>query len=216
KMYEYLSPETKKEISADEFAERYEKIYKGIEVDQLKVNYKQPKEEKKHKDGEEVNLAYTVDMSTMAGEVNSDHQATLIKEGEGDQENWYIKWDESYIFPQLKAGEKISVQTYPAIRGEIVDRNERGLAMNGTVSEVGIVPEKMTNETETVKKVAGMLNMSTDEIDKKLTQSWVKPGYFVPIKKMSSDNTAALEKLLAIPGVSVNNTEARIYPYKES
>ncbi|MGE7875981.1 penicillin-binding transpeptidase domain-containing protein [Peribacillus muralis] len=216
KMYEYLSPETKKEISADEFAKRYEKIYKGIEVDRLKVDYKQPKEEEKHKDGEKVNLAYTVDLSTVAGPVSSEHQATLVKEGEGDEENWYIKWNESYIFPQLKAGEKISVQSYPAVRGEIVDRNERGLAMNGTVSEVGIVPEKMANETETVKKVAGMLNMSTDELNKKLKQSWVKPGYFVPIKKMSSDNIAALEKLLAIPGVSVNNTEARIYPYKEA
>ena len=45
-MYEYLSSDTKEKVSADEFAKRYEKIYKGIEVDQLKVDYKQPKEEK--------------------------------------------------------------------------------------------------------------------------------------------------------------------------
>lgn len=50
KMYEYLSSDTKEKVSADEFAKRYEKIYKGIEVDQLKVDYKQPKEEKNHKD----------------------------------------------------------------------------------------------------------------------------------------------------------------------
>ncbi|KOR81059.1 peptidoglycan glycosyltransferase [Bacillus sp. FJAT-21352] len=216
KMYEYLSPETRKEISADEFEKRYEKIYTGIEADQLKVDYKQPKEEKDHKDGEKVSLAYTVDMSTMAGAVSSDHKAILVKEGEGEEENWYIKWDESYIFPQLEAGEKVSVESYPAIRGEIVDRNERGLAMNGTVAEVGIVPEKMANETETVKKVAGILNMSTDEVNQKLKQTWVKPSYFVPIKKMSNDNSATLEKLLSIAGVSVNNTEERIYPYKEA
>ncbi len=107
---------------------------------------------KNHKDGEKVSLAYTVDMSTMAGAVSSDHKATLVKEGEGEEENWYIEWDESYIFPQLEAGEKVSVESYPAIRGEIVDRNERGLAMNGTVAEVGIVPEKMANESETVKR----------------------------------------------------------------
>ena len=47
------------------------------------------------------------------------------------QENWYINWDASYIFPQLENGEKVSVETYPAVRGEIVDRYERGLAMNG-------------------------------------------------------------------------------------
>ncbi|MFJ7683258.1 penicillin-binding transpeptidase domain-containing protein [Peribacillus butanolivorans] len=216
KMYEYLSSDTKEKVSADEFAKRYEKIYKGIEVDQLKVDYKQPKEEKNHKDAKKVNLDYTVDMETMAGAISSDHKATLVKEEGDEEENWYVKWDESYIFPELEANEKISVESYPAIRGEIVDRNERGLAMNGNVAEIGIVPEKMANETETVKKVAGILNMSTDEVNQKLNQSWVQPSYFVPIKKMSSDNTATLEKLLSIAGVSVNNTEGRIYPYKDA
>lgn len=58
--------------------------------------------------------------------------------------------------------------------------------------------------------------MSTDEVNQKLKQTWVKPSYFVPIKKMSNDNSATLEKLLSIAGVSVNNTEERIYPYKEA
>ena len=70
-------------------------------------------------------------METIAGAVSSDHKATLVKEERDKEENWYVKWDESYIFPELEADEKISVESYPAIRGEIVDRNERGLAMNG-------------------------------------------------------------------------------------
>ncbi len=44
--------------------------------------------------------------------------------------------------------------------------------------------------------------MSTDEVNQKLKQTWVKPSYFVPIKKMSNDNSATLEKLLSIAGVS--------------
>lgn len=216
KMYDYLSADTKKQISEDEFAERYTKIYKGIEADEIKVGYTQPKEEKDHKDAKKVNLAYTVKMETLAGAVDFDHKATLVKEEKDKEENWYIKWDESYIFPDLKAGEKISVETYPAIRGEIVDRNERGLAMNGTVSEIGIVPEKMGSEKETISQVAGILNMTSDEVEKKLNQSWVQPSYFVPIKQMSSDSTATLEKLLSIPGVSVNNSDERIYPYKNA
>ncbi|MGE7778647.1 penicillin-binding transpeptidase domain-containing protein [Peribacillus sp. NPDC097264] len=218
KMYDYLSADTKKQVSADEFAERYKKIYKGIEANQIKVGYTQPKEEeaKEHKDDEKVKLAYTVDMNTLAGAVSSDHKATLVKEERDKEENWYIKWDESYIFPDLKAGEKISVESYPAIRGEIVDRNERGLAMNGTVSEIGIVPEKMGDKKATVKQVAGTLNMTTDEVEKKLNQSWVQPSYFVPIKQISSDETATLDKLLSIPGVSANSSEERIYPYKKA
>ncbi|MFJ7745057.1 penicillin-binding transpeptidase domain-containing protein [Peribacillus sp. NPDC097295] len=216
KMYDYLSADTKKKVSADEFAERYKKIYKGIEADQIKVGYTKPKEEKEHKDDEKVNLAYTVNMETLAGAVSSDHKAILVKEEKDKEENWYIKWDESYIFPDLKAGEKISVESYPAIRGEIVDRNERGLAMNGMVAEIGIVPEKMGNEKATINEVAGILNMTSDEVEKKLNQSWVQPSYFVPIKQMSSDDTATLNKLVSIPGVSVNNADERIYPYNKA
>ena len=132
-------------------------------------------------------------MNTVAGPVSYKHKATLIKEGKDEQENWYINWDASYIFPQLESGEKVSVETYPAVRGEIVDRYERGLAMNGIVTEVGIVPEQTTDST--VSQVANLLNLSTAEINGQLNQSWVQPSYLVPIKKLAPTETAKINQL---------------------
>lgn len=215
-MYTYLSKDTKKNMSKAEFAERYEKIYKGIEAKQVKVTYKQPTEEQDHKDKKKVALPFSVSMNSVAGEINFDHKATLVKEEREDETNWYVKWDPSYIFPELEEGEKVSVKTYPAIRGEIVDRNERGLAMNGSVYEVGIVPEEMAgNEAGILSQLSSALKMSKDEIENKLNQSWVQPNYLVPIKKLSLEDTTVKEKVAAIQSVTVNEVQDRVYPYKE-
>ena len=153
-------------------------------------------------------------MKTVAGPVHFTNKATLIKEGTDEKENWYINWNASYIFPQLADDEKISVQTYPAVRGEIVDRYERGLAMNGTVVQVNITPEQATDST--VSQVANILNMSTNDITAQLHQSWVKPGYLVPIKKLSPNATFQINELSNIAGVTLSDVEERVYPYAEA
>ncbi len=181
---------------------------------ELKVTYKHPEDLQKHEDNEKVELTYSVSMNTVAGPVSFKHQATFVKEGEDDEENWYINWNPSYIFPQLEAGEKVSVDMYPAVRGEIVDRYERGLAMNGTVMQVGIVPEQTTEAT--VSQVANLLHLSTEEINGQLNQSWVQPSYLVPIKKLDSTDSYTINQLANIPGVAVNEAEERVYPYGEA
>ena len=216
-MYAYLSKDTKKQINKEEFAERYEKIYSGIEASSLKVDYKKPEEVKDHKDAANVSLPYKVSMDSIAGPISFGHKAKLVKEGKEGEEDWYIDWDSSYIFPELKEGEKVSVTSYPAVRGEIVDRNERGLAMNGSVYEVGIVPAEMEgNESAILQQVSSALQLSADEIKKKLNQSWVQPDYLVPVKKISIEETELVERLEAIPSVSVNTADERVYPYGEA
>lgn len=211
KMYDYVSASTKKKMTKTQFIERYEKIYQGIEIKNLKVTYKQPEDPDKHDDNEKVKLTYAVSMNTIAGPVTFKQQATLSKEGKEEQENWYINWNASHIFPQLDDDEKVSVDVYPAVRGEIVDRNERGLAMNGTVVEVNITPELTT--AATIAQVANILHISTEEIEKQLNQSWVQPSYLVPIKKLAPSATSQINQLTRIAGVSLADIEERVYPY---
>ena len=66
-------------------------------------------------------------------------------------------------------------------RGEILDRNGNGLAINGEVIEVGLIPERIEGQENEVKsKLAGYLNLTVDEIEQKLNASWVQPHYYVP------------------------------------
>lgn len=216
-MYKYLSADVKKKLSKKDFTQRYEKIYKDVEVKNLSVTSIKPKEPKDHYDQKNVTLPFSVNMETLAGKVSFDQKAKLVKEEHDGKTNWYIKWNPGYIFAGMKENDKIGITTEPAVRGEIVDRFERGLAMNGSVVEVTLVPEQMAgNEPAIISKVGSLLNMSGKEIERLLKQPWVKPNMSVPVKQLDPAQTTLIERLGAIPSVAINEVEQRVYPYKEA
>ncbi|RST74231.1 penicillin-binding transpeptidase domain-containing protein [Siminovitchia acidinfaciens] len=215
KMYDYLSEEAQGKVSKEDFTDRYEKIYKDLEIKNLKVDFKAP-EEVEEKDGA-VEFPFHVKMDSFAGEIAFDHTAVLTKEERDDAQNWFVNWDTTFIFPQLEEGDKISLPTTPAKRGDIVDKNGTGLAVTGKVSEIGIIPSEMGDDEEKViKQVSDVLGLSKEKIKKELSASWVQPEHFVPIKKIPGDANDLLEKVTAIPGVNNRTVEARVYPLGEA
>ncbi|PLT31759.1 penicillin-binding transpeptidase domain-containing protein [Peribacillus deserti] len=216
KMYDYLSTSAKKEISKKEFTERYKNIYEGVEAKNLKVTYTKPKEEKDHKDDKKVSLPFNVKMDTMAGPISFKQNASLVKEEKEKESNWYVNWKPGFIFADLKKGEKVSVQDIPAVRGEIVDRNGKGLALNSEVYEISMVPQEMEDEEAILDRASQLMKLSKEEIRAKLNQSWVKPGYAVPIISIPADQMNLAQELDSIPSVYVNEKTARVYPYKEA
>ncbi|EIJ80362.1 Peptidoglycan glycosyltransferase [Bacillus methanolicus PB1] len=216
KMYEFLSDKVKEKVTKEEFTSRYEKVYRDLEITDLKVKFDKPEEGSKPKE-DKIEFPFSVKMNSIAGPIKFNHSAKLIKEKREDEKNWYVDWDTTYIFPELKKGDKIQVSTIPAKRGEILDRNGNGLAVNGTAYEIGIVPEKMgEHREEIINQVAALLEMEPEKIGKLLNAGWVQPNYFVPIKKISKEDRELFEKLVSIPSVLKKDVEARVYPYKES
>ncbi|MEQ2528566.1 penicillin-binding transpeptidase domain-containing protein [Bacillaceae bacterium CLA-AA-H227] len=216
KMYALLSSDAKEKISKEDFIERYSKIYGDLEIANLKVQFNPPKEETDTKK-EQISFPFSVEMASLAGKISFGHEATLEKEERDKEKNWYVNWDSTFIFPKLQEGDTIGIKTNSAKRGNILDREAGTLATTGTVYEIGIVPEKMAGqETEVIEQVSELLGINQEQIEKTLNASWVKPDYFVPIKKVSPDETELLEKLFAIPSVLKQNAEARVYPFGEA
>lgn len=218
-MYAQLSEPTQKTISKKDFVERYTNIYSDIEVSKLSVNFKMPKEDEEVKPNEagEVHFTYDLKMDTMAGPVEFSQEAVLVKEERDEKENWYVKWDPSMIFPELKEGDKVGLSTLKAKRGEIYDRNGNGLAINGTVPEIGLVPQELGDQAaDTKKKVADALGISVEQIDKSLNASWVQPHFYVPISKLSPEQSAVASELSLLPGVYKKDVAARVYPYSKA
>ena len=175
-MYDQLSENAKKDISKKEFTEKYEKIYSGIEVKDLKVETGKVKEDKK----DEGPVPFKVSMDTVGGKITFGHEAKMVKEKDGDKESWKIDWTPDFIFPGMTKDSKVRMQTTQPKRGEVYDRNGKGLATNGKASEIGIIPEKLDDTApQTKETVAKLLNMSVEEIDQKLAAKWVKPGYLL-------------------------------------
>ena len=183
-MYAMLHTGSSATISQEDFIERNSAIYEGIEVQNMTV-------EILAYDEEEAVVTYRTSFDTVAGNISFENEAHFL-EGEDGYE---LVWDDSLIFPNLTARDKVKVSTTQAERGEILDRNGRVLAGKGTASSVGIVPGKLENRQEALGEIAELLETTPEAIEKKLSAHWVKEDSFVPVKTIPRVEETALMKI---------------------
>lgn len=107
-MYELLSGGSKKEISEEDFIERNQNIYEGIEAADIKVTI--PEEENVTREDTET-VTYGTSMETAGGNMEFDNQMTLVKSDSGE---YRVEWDSTLIFPSLLEGSRGG---YPEDRG---------------------------------------------------------------------------------------------------
>ena len=84
-------------------------------------------------------VPYTLTMDTVAGELTFEMSALFKKDEEG---GYKMEWESQDILPGLAHTDRVRVVTTPAVRGQILDRNQVMLAGEGTASSVGLVPGK--------------------------------------------------------------------------
>ena len=216
KMYDYLSNSAKKKITKNEFTTRYEKIYHDLQITDLKIDFKKPKDDKQG-EKEKASYSFTANMNSVAGPIHFTEKAQLQKLEKDNQKNWYVDWNTGFIFPKLQEGDKISLHTTAPERGEILDRHGNQLAANGEVYEVGVVPGKFgADKVKTVGKLASILKMTPEQINNDLNASWVKPDLFVPLRKVSMEDRKRIAELVKLDPVRTMKVGARIYPFKEA
>ena len=154
KMYDLLNEESQKSISKEEFIKRNKNIYKGIGVQTIDADVTSKKRS--------TTVTYHVKMQTNAGIIAYNNRTDFVKENH----RYRIDWDDSVIFPQLGAEDKVRVKTLYAKRGRIKDAQGNALAVQGKIYSVGFVPGKMDGNS--VKLAAKKLGLSKEEIQKKL------------------------------------------------
>lgn len=210
----YVAPSSKKKVKKEDYVDRYQTIYKSLGVKRVKVT-PLATEEKDWK-GEKAALPIKVEMDTAAGPVFFKKQAVLKKEETDEEEAWFIDWDVSYIFPEMQEGDKVRIETLKGSRGQIFDRNGNSLAVNGQGYSAGVQAGEIDDNAAAKSKLAALLGVTTEFIDKQLQQSWVQPGYFVPLKDLSADDEKKLGELRKVKGFAAEEVAMRQYPYKEA
>lgn len=204
-MYNYISQDSKNHITQEQFIERNTNIYQGIDATDVKIEISNVEKDDKY-----YKITYNEKMYTSAGNISFTSTADIIKE---DKE-YKINWNSNFIFPELENTDKVRVSTIKSIRGEILDRNNNKLAENGVIAQIGIVPGKLgENKEQNISKISNLTGVSVEYINKQLSASYVKDDTFVPIKKISNNNTQLKENLLQIPGILINKIDGRVYPY---
>ncbi|BCB05735.1 penicillin-binding transpeptidase domain-containing protein [Bacillus sp. KH172YL63] len=211
---DYVSASTKEAFKKEDYVARYEDIYKDLEVKDVKVDFKKPDKEKDWDKQTEAAFPMTISFHTLAGEVSYEKEVTLTKEKKEDEENWFVEWDPSFILPDMEKGDKVGVDRISAKRGEILDRNQQPLAINGEAFELGIVPKEFSESD--MSKLSSLLDLSGVAIQKKLDANWVKPDYFVPIKKIALKARPLALEVIELDGLYSKRVPAREYPYGEA
>ncbi len=209
-MYSMLTEESKSQISQEDFVKRNKNIYEGIEMSDMKSEITAIEEE----NSSTRKISYNLTMNTEAGNVNFTNAVRLTKDKE---KGYLINWSSTLIFPQLNSTDKVRIKTISAERGTIQDKNGITLAGEGYVSSVGIVPGKLgENKDVDIEKIAQLLGTTSELINKSLSASWVKDDVFVPIKKVSMDDTDLKNALLEIQGIKITSAKSRVYPLGEA
>lgn len=194
-VYALLDEESQHQYSKDNFITRNQNIYEGIQASDFDLSINEE---------EDNQIKYTLKMKTAAGEISFDNTVDF-KDGK-------IVWDDSFIFPELKDGYKVRVSETEALRGRILDRNGKELATEGNAYSVGLVRGKLNGEND-YEKLAELLGLSKESIQKTMSAKWIKDDSFVPLKTVSSKDEKLETNLLAIPGVKLTTTKVRSYPY---
>lgn len=190
----------------EEVEEKYDRIFNGINITDIHAS---------HVSLEKVNnnlyeLSYQLSFTTPLGALEKlEYKTEMTKK----DDKYLVNWEPALIFPGMEGKDKISYQYLKAERGEIQDHLGNGLAINETFKSMGVVAKELGegNEKEAkLQKISQQFDLSMEEINKKLNQSWVTDELFVPLKTIESN------KAVELPGVSYQNIKLRYYPLKEA
>ncbi|WP_179283104.1 MULTISPECIES: penicillin-binding protein PBP4(5) [Paenibacillus] len=223
-LYTLMTPASLGEsgMNREQFVEKYNAIYSGMEVTAVKAEVK-PQVTESTTDGsgnpaqtqnpDTFETDYNLQLTTFLGDVNETHTLKLVREElEDGAKVWRINWKPSMILTDMVKGSKVRVRTLFPERGDIVDREGLPLATKGNIYEWGIIPEKLGENPETmIARIAEHYKVTADIINTALAQKWVKPEYFVPIASTEDSRVPA-----ALAGVQVQSKEIRYYPLGES
>jgi penicillin-binding protein len=186
--------------------DKYQAIFTGIQAQGIKRKNVQVKKEKEG----QFSFTYNLEMTTPLGNLKDLSYKTTLKK---EKDEYKINWSPSLIFPKMTGQDKVAIGVDAAARGEIIDRNGEGLAVNQAFDQVGIVPGKLgegEEKTANIKAFSQKFNVPVDEIEQQLKQGWVQPDSFVPIK-VSFDPISDLPQ-----GAASQDKVVRYYPLKEA
>lgn len=190
----------KQNLDQEKLIEKYDSIFNGLGISGIKGDIKEVSKD---------NFEILFQMDTPFGKLENEKMSgKLIKENN----KYLIDWDYSLIFSKMDKGDKVFISNEPPKRGEIQDVNKLPLATEHAYPQLGIIPNKLgtgEEKQQTLSEISKKLDMTEEQLNTLLTQSWVKEDSFVPIKIINFNEN--LEKY-ETKGITVQTVNKRYYP----
>jgi penicillin-binding protein 2 len=200
-MYNLVSPETQARLSPEQFTNRYTAAQATATTQFVRAQLRSALRE-----GETLHANYHVEWDTaLFGTLAADHEMTWsLHDGQ-----WRVDWEDGLVWPDLKDGGQFQLQYQIPRRANIYDREGRGLAVDGKLVTIGIVPGEIQDEATLLAGLSPILSLSPDDIKAKYANA--AADWFVPLGDVPFEISQANAEFLKSPGIQLRESAQRVY-----
>jgi penicillin-binding protein 2 len=115
----------------------------------------------------------------------------------------------------MSENNRVQLIVVPPRRGWLIDRYGKPIAINRSDFRVDIIPQQLQNPGATLKALAGLLNLTSDDLDR-IVKDLKQGRGFQPVQVAESvsyeDYAAVTVRLPELPGVQATRGFSRYYP----
>lgn len=201
-MYSLLSPTSQQQVPEDSFTAAYLQV--ADEAALLRVTSQilaafQP----------DINAQVSFSslfQTALVGEFEVQNQMRLVFE-EG---RWGVVWSPALILPQLSDETFVRLTTWAPSRGNIYDRNGLGLAVQGELVEIGVVPGQIEDEAALLSQLNAILGEVPADLQARY--SGAQPDWYVPLGQIGPEVAQVYYNMLSsTPGIEMREAWTRSY-----
>jgi penicillin-binding protein 2 len=131
----------------------------------------------------EAQVAYRISYDTvLVGELSRDTMMTLsLQDGQ-----WRVQWEDGMILPELRGGNRLSMDITIPTRGNIYDANGSALAAQSDAVALGIVPGQIEDGSEgaLLVELADLTGLDTAYI--RSLYEYAQPDWYIPVGDASA------------------------------
>ena len=203
-MYARLSPASQAAIDAESFVQRYQNALTTATA--LTVSHRL---QSALQEDNQARVSFELQLDTaLVGTLITETVMSLSMDGG----QWWVDWDEGLIWPQLREGRYFRMEYIIPARANIYDRAGLGLATEGTIVTIGVIPGQITDETALLDAVASVTGLSPEEIRGRYIAA--PADWKVPIADIPAETSVEQNELFSsIPGIYREEKEGRTYPH---
>jgi penicillin-binding protein 2 len=202
-MYRLLAPSAQLAVNENQLASRYSQAHATATTKFVRATLRSAL-----RDGDRVTVDYHLEWDTaLFGALAADHSLRLALDRA--RNTWGVDWNDGLIWPTLEGGNLLSIQYSIPRRANIYDADGKGLAVEGKIVTVGVVPGQIVDQAALIPQLSSVLNLSPDVIAAQIAGA--QPDWYVPLAHISFEASQAYREILSQPGVELREKAAREY-----
>ncbi len=200
-MFNLLSNDSQARLTPDTFANRYTAAQTTASVRFVRAELRAVL-----RDGSTTHANFHVEWDTaLFGTLQADNAMTLTLQ----TDEWRVNWNDDLIWPGLQNGGAFQMEYQIPRRANIYDSEGSGLAIDGKLVTIGIIPGNIEDEAALLAGLSPIVNLSPDDIKAKYAAA--RADWFVPIADIAFETSQKNQDFLKTPGIERREKTQRVY-----